>query len=86
MSKAKVTSKGQLTIPADIRRALGIEKGDVLLFELGEGGMVVRKARKPSSVRGTVPAKPGSWKDIRRAAWRTRAESIARSSATPTSS
>lgn len=30
---AKVTSKGQVTIPVEVRRALGIETGDTLVFE-----------------------------------------------------
>ncbi|PYQ67826.1 MAG: hypothetical protein DMF53_01070 [Acidobacteria bacterium] len=34
MSTARVTSKGQVTIPADIRNALTIEQGDDLVFEL----------------------------------------------------
>ncbi len=32
MSRAKVTSKGQLTVPADVRRALGIAEGTVVDF------------------------------------------------------
>lgn len=32
MELAKVTSKGQVTIPMDIRRKLGIREGDKNLF------------------------------------------------------
>lgn len=39
-SHAKVTSKGQVTIPAEIRRRLHIKQGDVLVFELDEQGDV----------------------------------------------
>jgi AbrB family looped-hinge helix DNA binding protein len=35
MSVSRVTSKGQVTIPADVRKALNIEQGDDLLFEVG---------------------------------------------------
>lgn len=31
--RAKVTSKGQVTVPREIRRALGVRPGDHLLFE-----------------------------------------------------
>jgi AbrB family looped-hinge helix DNA binding protein len=31
--KARITSKGQITVPHDIRRALGVRPGDSLLFE-----------------------------------------------------
>jgi AbrB family looped-hinge helix DNA binding protein len=33
MAKAKLTSKGQITIPAEIRAALGVKVGDFLAFE-----------------------------------------------------
>ena len=37
MEIAKVTSKGQVTIPVDVRRKLGIKEGDKVLFiEEGE--------------------------------------------------
>ena len=32
MELAKVTSKGQITIPVDIRRKLGVKTGDKVLF------------------------------------------------------
>jgi AbrB family looped-hinge helix DNA binding protein len=31
--RAKITSKGQITVPHEIRRALGVRPGDSLLFE-----------------------------------------------------
>jgi len=31
---AKITSKGQVTIPVDVRNTLGLEAGDSLLFEV----------------------------------------------------
>lgn len=42
--KAKITSKGQITIPIEIRRSLGAGPGDVLVFErTGEGVRLVRQ-------------------------------------------
>jgi antitoxin PrlF len=38
--QAKVTSKGQITVPRDIRRRLGVRAGDKLEFE--DDGNVVR--------------------------------------------
>jgi antitoxin PrlF len=35
MPISRVTSKGQVTIPSEIRKALDIEQGDDLLFEVG---------------------------------------------------
>lgn len=45
MAKAKVTSKGQVTIPVEIRERYGIGTGDSLVFEPRGEYVVVRKAR-----------------------------------------
>jgi antitoxin PrlF len=43
-----VTSKGQLTLPREVRQALGIDAGTVLDVELGrEGSVVLRKQATP---------------------------------------
>ena len=59
MSTARVTSKGQVTIPADIRNALTIEQGDDLVFELTPRHSIelrVVKRRKLSDLFGALPA------------------------------
>lgn len=33
MSTATITSKGQITIPVDVRHALGLDTGDLIAFE-----------------------------------------------------
>jgi AbrB family looped-hinge helix DNA binding protein len=38
---AKVTSKGQITIPVEVRRSLGVKAGDRLRFERNNGGFRV---------------------------------------------
>lgn len=58
MLKAKLTSKGQVTIPTALRRQLNLEVGDELLFML-EGGEVrvrVLKQRRLSEFYGVLPA------------------------------
>lgn len=42
---ARITSKGQITVPQDIRLALGVRPGDTLLFEQDRSGMRVRPVR-----------------------------------------
>ncbi len=43
--RAKVTSKGQITVPMEIRRSLGVKPGDKLRFEPQDGGFrLVRDA------------------------------------------
>lgn len=40
----RVTQKGQVTIPKELREEFGLEAGDELRWEKGEDGIVVRKA------------------------------------------
>ena len=42
---ATITSKGQVTVPAAVRRRLGLKKGDQLEFSEEKGVTVLRKAR-----------------------------------------
>ncbi|MEM9733654.1 MAG: AbrB/MazE/SpoVT family DNA-binding domain-containing protein [Pseudomonadota bacterium] len=51
--RAKVTSKGQITLPAEMRKALGIRTGDTVYFERSETGTFV--------IRGTEH----TFKDLR---------------------
>ena len=41
MEVAKITSKGQITIPIDIRRRLGVKEGDKVLFVEDQGRIVM---------------------------------------------
>lgn len=45
---ARITSKGQITVPLAIRRALGVRAGDVLLFEEDKAGIRLRPLRAKS--------------------------------------
>ena len=48
MPAAKVTSKGQVTIPKEVRLALGVEPGDRVSFVLRPDGVVELVARTGS--------------------------------------
>jgi AbrB family looped-hinge helix DNA binding protein len=48
MAIATLTSKGQTTVPRDIRERLGLEPGDQLHFTLLPNGTVVMRAKKRS--------------------------------------
>ena len=55
---AKVTTKGQVTIPVDVRNSLGLEAGDSLLFEVtqaDEARIRVIKRRLLSDLYGALP-------------------------------
>jgi AbrB family looped-hinge helix DNA binding protein len=57
MPSATITSKGQITIPIEIRQALGLSAGDeVMFFDLGNGQFAFRP--RTGSIRdleGIVP-------------------------------
>ena len=57
MPAAKVTSKGQITIPVEVRNALGLKPGSEILFFEGEKGEYVFRPRTGSlwDLRGCVP-------------------------------
>jgi len=46
--QAKITSKGQITVPREVRRALGVRAGDRLLFESVGQDVRVRAIRTKS--------------------------------------
>ena len=43
MLASRVTSKYQTTIPADVRKHLGIKQGDLVAFEIVNGKVTLRR-------------------------------------------
>lgn len=62
MSEATVTSKGQITIPVDIRQSLGLQAQDRVTFTPMPDGTVVLRAKTKSilDLRGLLPPMPDS--------------------------
>jgi AbrB family looped-hinge helix DNA binding protein len=60
---AKVTAKGQTTIPQDVRTALHVSPGDLIAWEVGADGTAVVRRVQPMdleylrAVQGTL----GEW-------------------------
>lgn len=47
--ESKVTAQGQISVPAEVRRQLGVGPGSVLVWERRDGEFVVRRAGRSSS-------------------------------------
>ena len=79
MVTARITSKGQITVPKAVREYLGVESGDALEFEIrdDEQRVEVRPVRRRSvkEFQGMFPVPPGHsggpWKQVRQRAWQT---------------
>ena len=69
MSEAAVTSKGQITIPAEVRRRMSLEAKDRVVFTvLPDGTTIMRAKNRPvSSLAGMLRGKHGrvAIKDMR---------------------
>jgi AbrB family looped-hinge helix DNA binding protein len=62
---AKISDKGQVTVPVEVRRKLGIESAGKLMFRIDRDGKVVISAKKKglSHLKG-IFAKPKTVVDI----------------------
>jgi len=49
LKQARITSKGQITVPIEIRQMLGVKPGDRLVFESDGKGIRVRPVRTKSA-------------------------------------
>ena len=78
---AKVTSKGQITIPKPIRDALGLKAGGWVVFRITNDELA-ELAPIPNflDLAGSVPvpddARGLSWEEIRERAWRARGQEL----------
>lgn len=75
---ARITAKGQVTIPKAVRDALGVHEGDTLVFRVEDGRAVVGATADLLDLAGTVrvpvEARGLRWDEVRRRAQQARAE------------
>jgi AbrB family looped-hinge helix DNA binding protein len=62
---ARVTSKGQITLPKAVRDALGLEPGDAVLFRVVDGHALLARTPSLLELAGSIPVPP----DIRGLPW-----------------
>lgn len=63
IAQSKLTMQGQISVPAQIRRRLGVGPGSVLEWDEADGNVVVRRSSRYSSEeihRALFPAAPKS--------------------------
>lgn len=71
IARSKVTSQGQISVPVDVRRKLGIHPGSILEWEQDGDKMVVRRVGRYSSedihraLFGACPPKTRSLDELR---------------------
>jgi len=77
-ASARVTSKGQVTIPKSVRDALGIDAGDEVVFRVERSRAVVAKTPDFLDMAGTVAVPPGKrgtpWDEVLRQTRRSRSD------------
>ncbi len=64
LETAKVTSKGQVTIPNRVRKILKLEEGSLVAFGLTKEGIVIT----PCKVSAESPYTPKEWEKIHKIA------------------
>ena len=77
-STAKITSKGQVTIPKSVRDTLGLRAGDELLFRVDAGRAVIAKTPDLLDLAASVSVPAGKrgtpWDEVLRRTRAARAE------------
>ena len=71
MTTVQVSEKGQINLPARIRRELGMEPSSVLELEVQDGGILIRPLRSIRELEGSqsryAEGKSAEWEEVRAA-------------------
>ena len=77
---ARITAKGQVTVPKSVRDALGVGEGDSLVFRVEGDHAVLSPTRDLLELAGSVSVpvdkRSTPWREARRQAWRSRGQSL----------
>lgn len=56
MTVVKVLPKGQITLPSEIRKSLGIHEGDTLVMEKSDDSLILKKGKTIFDYAGSLPS------------------------------
>jgi antitoxin PrlF len=74
---ARLTTKGQITIPKPVREALGLKEGDAVVFRVEGERAVLARTPDLLELAGAAVPPPGTsgvtWEEVRRRTRRARA-------------
>lgn len=60
---SKITGKGQVTLPAKVRKYLEVDAGDTVIFDFVDDMLVIRKAENIENYFNTLPPLDVSYKE-----------------------
>ena len=65
---AKITSKGQITLPKEVRKLLNVQEGNVIVFEKENDKIVIKPAKTLRDFKGLLKNKKTeeNFEDIRK--------------------
>ncbi len=80
MISVRIGKRGQVTLPREIRKKIGLREGDHIAFILQEGQVVIRPMTQTLlDMRGSVPvAEPQDFEAVRKQVIHARARRVAR--------
>ncbi len=64
MNLAKISSNGQITVPVEIRRQLGLKSGDKILFFQNKNGEIVLSNASAQAIRKAQAAFAGAAEEM----------------------
>jgi len=61
-TETRVTSKGQVTIPGELRKQAGISEGTMLTWQIRNNALVARPVKgKSNALQKHIRARAGTW-------------------------
>jgi antitoxin PrlF len=60
VKRAKLSTKGQITIPLEVRKRLKLREGDILQFEINQAGEVTLRPERP---KDPLSRWAGAWRE-----------------------